>query len=89
MQPAGQGAVNVAKENGAWHQLDDSENLVVHADLEQALRDNPKAMLHFSEFPDSVKRNLLRWVYDAKRPATRALRVGEVVQQAELNLRAR
>ena len=89
MQPSGQAAVETAMETGAWHQQDDSDDLVLHEDLGRALRDNTKAMHHFARFPDGSKRNLLRWVYQAKKSTTRALRIGEVVQQAELNLRAR
>eukprot|EP00045_Choanoeca_perplexa_P011667 m.124632 g.124632 ORF g.124632 m.124632 type:complete len:295 (+) comp15714_c0_seq1:37-921(+) len=88
MHPSGQTAVETAQANGAWEMFDDSENLVVHNDLEQALRDNPKAMTYFYDFPEGAVRNILRWVYQAKQPM-RAIRIGEVVQQAELNLRAR
>lgn len=62
---------------------------MVHADVQAALDDNLKAQHYFAAFPEGVKRNLLRWIYEAKRPATRAQRIREVVTQAELNLRAR
>eukprot|EP00730_Choanoeca_flexa_P011630 TRINITY_DN27336_c0_g1_i1.p1 TRINITY_DN27336_c0_g1~~TRINITY_DN27336_c0_g1_i1.p1 ORF type:complete len:300 (+),score=33.38 TRINITY_DN27336_c0_g1_i1:12-911(+) len=89
MQSSGQAAVAAAKANGAWNLLDDSENLVLHSDVEAALLENPKAHAHFNDFPAGCKRNILRWIYEAKRASTRAERLRKMVDQAELNLRVR
>jgi uncharacterized protein YdeI (YjbR/CyaY-like superfamily) len=89
MTPAGEAAIAVAQENGSWSSLDAVEGLVVPHDLEHALHSNPRAKAHFQAFPPSSRKNILRWIYDAKSADTRIRRVNEAVEKAELNVRAR
>ena len=78
MAEAGLAAVAVARANGSWESLDVIESLVVPDDLAAALARLPGARDHFDASSVSVRRMALAWVYQAKRPETRARRVEEV-----------
>ncbi|MCS6848278.1 MAG: YdeI/OmpD-associated family protein [Anaerolineae bacterium] len=88
MMPAGLAKVEAAKRDGSWSQLDAVEALEIPPDLEQALAAYPNARRHFDAFPRSVKRSILEWISNAKKPETRAKRIAETAQLAEQNLRA-
>ena len=88
MAPAGQAAIDRAKENGSWGLLDAVEDLVVPADLAAAFAENPGAAEHWDAFPRSAKRALLEWVVQAKRPETRDRRVREIAEHAARGERA-
>jgi len=68
--------------------LDAVETLEIPADLDQALAANPKAGHYWDAFPCSVKRGILEWIANAKRPETRARRVEKTVRLAADNVRA-
>ena len=89
MQPPGQAAVDVARANGSWTLLDDVERLVVPDDLAAELDTHPGARDSWESFPRSVKRGLLEWVVQAKRPETRRRRVAEIATRAARGERAR
>ncbi|GAB4065341.1 YdeI/OmpD-associated family protein [Angustibacter speluncae] len=78
MQPAGRAAIDVARANGAWTLLDDVEDLVVPDDLASALAEHPGARETWDAFPRTVRRAALVHLVEARRPDTRARRVGEV-----------
>jgi uncharacterized protein YdeI (YjbR/CyaY-like superfamily) len=88
MRPAGLAAIERAKANGAWTALDEVEQGIVPADLALALEGNPPAAERFAAFPWSARRALLVWIADAKKPETRAARVGETAVRAARNERA-
>lgn len=88
MRPAGLAKVEAAKQDGSWTALDAVEALEIPADLDRALAVNPVAREYFDAFPRSVKRGILEWIVNAKKPETRAKRIDETVTQAERNLRA-
>jgi uncharacterized protein YdeI (YjbR/CyaY-like superfamily) len=46
------------------------------------------AAANFDRFPPSASKQALYWVKSAKRPETRARRVGEVARLAALDIRA-
>ena len=89
MTPAGQEAVDRAKANGAWDALNRSDNLEIPPDLQALLDAEPTAAANFAAFPPSTKRNILQWIYSAKRDETRQRRVSETVRLAAENVRAR
>ena len=89
MTPAGQAAIDLAKENGSWSALDDVENLVEPPALQQALDADPDARRHWNAFPRSAKRAALEWISTAKRDETRERRVAETAQLAAKNVRPR
>ncbi len=88
MAPAGAAAIAVARANGAWTRLDDVEEGIVPPDLESAFADHPGSHEQFDAFPRSVRRGILEWIVQAKRPETRARRVLETASLAERGERA-
>ncbi len=86
MAPAGLAVIEAAKADGSWTLLDDVENLVVPDDLAAAL--GPIARAHWDAFPRSARRGILEWIVQAKRPETRARRIAEAAEKAEVNERA-
>ena len=85
---AGYEMIDLAKENGTWNALDDVEKLILPEDLRQAFSQQPSAKKNFAQFPKSVKRGILEWILNAKRPETRAKRIQETVAKAAQNIRA-
>lgn len=88
MAPAGAAVIERAKTTGVWDVLAEAQNLVVPADLQTELDRNDAAGKHFAKFPPSSKRLILEWIALAKRPETRARRIQQTVELAELNQRA-
>ena len=82
MTEAGLALIEEAKRDGSWTRLDAVEDLVVPDDLAAAFADHPGARERWEGFPRSVRRAALEWIVQAKRPATRARRVGETARQA-------
>jgi uncharacterized protein YdeI (YjbR/CyaY-like superfamily) len=88
MAPAGLAMIEAAKADGSWSKLDASHSLKVPRDLAAALRAYPNARPRFDTFPPSSRRAILEWIDSAKRPETRARRVGETARLAEDGIRA-
>ena len=88
MQPAGQAAVDAARASGRWELLDEVEDGVVPEDLAAALAARDGAREHWDAFPRSVRRGILEWIVQAKRPATRERRVTETAERAARGERA-
>ena len=88
MMPAGLAKVEAAKKDGTWTALDAAEALEVPPDLKKALAALPNAQTYWDEFPRSVKRGILEWIGNAKKPETRAKRVDETARLAAENKRA-
>lgn len=88
MMPAGLDKVAAAQADGSWSMLDGVEALEIPSDLLAALRQYPQAEVYFNGFPRSVKRGILEWILQAKRPETRAKRIAETAQLASQNQRA-
>ena len=88
MAPAGLAKVEAAKKDGSWNALDGVEALEIPPDLAKALSKNKTAKEYFEAFPRSVKRGILEWILNAKRPETRTKRIEETVSLAEKNVRA-
>ncbi len=88
MTPAGLAKIEAARHDGSWNALDAVEALEIPTDLAAALAANPIAQQYFDAFPRSVKRSILEWIGNAKRPETRAKRVAETARLAAENIRA-
>lgn len=88
MTAAGLAKVEAAKRDGSWAALDGVERLELPGDLIAALRQNTDAEANFGAFPRSVKRGILEWILNAKRPETRAKRILETATLAAKNERA-
>lgn len=88
MLEAGLLKINVAKQNGSWDALTDSDAQLIPPDLADALQANPTAQQHFAAFSPSAQKNILAWISSAKRPETRAQRVQATVTCAAENKKA-
>jgi uncharacterized protein YdeI (YjbR/CyaY-like superfamily) len=88
MHAAGLAKIEAAKQDGSWAKLDAVEQLAVPPDLAAALKQHPPAATHFDAFPRSVKRGILEWIVQAKKPETRARRIDETALLAQRNERA-
>jgi uncharacterized protein YdeI (YjbR/CyaY-like superfamily) len=88
MTEAGLAKIEAAKKDGSWTKLGAVERLEVPEDLARALASVENAEANFTAFPRSVKRAILEWIVQAKRPETRAKRVEETARLAGQNRRA-
>ena len=75
-------AIEKARADGSWTQLDDVEDLVVPDDLAAALEAIPNAERQFQAFSASQRKLALYWIASAKRPETREKRIAETVRAA-------
>ncbi len=88
MHAAGLAKIAAAQADGSWSKLDAVEALEIPADLAQAFRQHAGSAKNFEAFPRSVKRSILEWILQAKKPETRAKRVTETASLAAKNIRA-
>lgn len=88
LEPPGLAAIQLAKTTGTWTALDAIENGQLPDDLVKALKVIPSAEKNFTAFPRSVKRGILEWIQNAKRPETRSKRIAETAALAGKNQRA-
>jgi uncharacterized protein YdeI (YjbR/CyaY-like superfamily) len=89
MLPAGQAVVDRARADGSWTLLDAVEDLIVPNDLAAALARDPRAREHWDGFTPSARKQILWWIAQAKRSATRAVRVEQTVRLASRGERVR
>lgn len=88
MHEAGVRKVEAAKRDGSWTALDDIEANLIPDDVTVALNTFPHAKENFVAFPKSVRRGILEWILNAKKPETRAKRILKTAAMAEKNQRA-
>ncbi|MEM1255109.1 MAG: YdeI/OmpD-associated family protein [Cyanobacteria bacterium P01_H01_bin.21] len=62
--------------------------LIKPDDLIAALEQHPPAMENYEAFPESAKRDILRWIKMAKKLETRTKRINETAKLAAQNKRA-
>lgn len=87
MTPGGLRAVEVAKANGSWTVLEAIDRLEVPDDLAAAL-DGAGVRSTWDSFPPGARKHMLWAVSSAKRDATRAGRIAEIVAAAREGRRA-
>lgn len=87
MHPAGQASVDLARQSGAWDEMNEVDALVVPQDLEDALIARGNALGNFTAFPPSTRRNILRWVASARTAQTRERRIHQITVDAERGVR--
>lgn len=85
IQPSGYTAIDIAKENGAWTEMDDVENLVIPNDLQLAFDKSPKAFENYLNFAPSYRKSFLHWLHNAKREETRMKRISQIITSCEQN----
>ena len=88
MTEAGMLKIDAAKKDGSWSMLDSVDALQAPADLKAAFVAHPGSQVNFDNFPKSVRRGILEWIVQAKRPETRAKRIEETARLAAENKRA-
>jgi uncharacterized protein YdeI (YjbR/CyaY-like superfamily) len=88
MHAAGMAKMNQAIVNGTWNKLDQVESLSIPTELEQEFKKYKTSKANFDAFPNSVKRSILEWIANAKKPETKNKRVSETAKLAESNIRA-
>jgi uncharacterized protein YdeI (YjbR/CyaY-like superfamily) len=89
MHESGTKSIEVAKRNGAWESLDDVESLVIPPDLSAAFAKHKKAYKNYQAFSPSYRKNYLYWLNQAKREATRELRIAEIIRLCSENMKSR
>ena len=77
MTRAGEGIIQIAKDNGMWTFLDSIDALILPDDLHKALREKG-AVDFYENQKKAIKRGLLYWVKSAKREETRNKRINEI-----------
>jgi len=88
MHAAGMAKMNQAIVNGTWNKLDQVESLSIPMELEQEFKKYKTSKANFDAFPNSVKKSILEWIANAKKPETKNKRVSETAKLAESNIRA-
>ena len=89
MHESGLRAIEIAKQNGSWHALDDVENGVVPDDLQKAFDQNKRAFENFQNFTKGQRKSYLYWLKQAKRKETRQKRIAEVIGLCKANIKSR
>lgn len=79
MLPAGLAKIEAAKKDGSWALLDSVEALAVPADLRKALA-TAGAARKFDALSASARKQHLYALVTAKKPETRAKRIGDIVR---------
>lgn len=85
---AGLAKIEAAKEDGSWDKIKSAEALEIPPDLAALLEADPVAKGYFDAFPRPVKRSILEWIGNARRPETRQKRLEETARLAARNIRA-
>jgi uncharacterized protein YdeI (YjbR/CyaY-like superfamily) len=82
MHAAGRAAIDAAKTAGRWDETAAVDALIMPDDLAAALRAQPVAAVFFEASAPSYRRNVLRWLYAAKRAETRSERIAKIVESS-------
>ncbi len=85
MHESGMKKIESAKKDGSWTLLDDVENGIIPADLEEAFEKSSKAQNNFLNFTFSQRKSFLYWLNQAKRQHTRDKRITEIIKLCEAN----
>ena len=85
---AGLAVIEAAKADGSWQALDRSDPLEVPDDLQEAFARHACSRASWDGFPPGVRKQILEWIYSAKREETRAGRVEETASLAAKGERA-
>lgn len=86
MTPAGLQVIERAKKDGSWDSLNELENLVLPGDLEVAIRADKIAWKNFQVLSPSVKKQVLWWLFGAKREQTRSSRIQRILNSLQNNI---
>lgn len=87
MTEAGRAAIAASKAAGLWDSYAAVDALEVPDDLAAAFALASPSRDHWEALPPSYRRNVLRWIAQAKRPPTRARRIADTVAATVRNRR--
>ncbi|MBL0099013.1 MAG: YdeI/OmpD-associated family protein [Saprospiraceae bacterium] len=87
METPGMEMVRIAMQSGTWTALDEVEALILPVEMKQMMEENQVAHKNWETFPKSVKRGILEWIFNAKRPQTKIERIKNTVSAAADNRR--
>lgn len=89
MQEAGMACIRIAKKNGSWQKLSESdrhaEYNTIPEDLAVAFKTNPQAQVNFEAFTPGYRKQFLSWIDSAKRPETRKARIEQTLKMSAAN----
>lgn len=89
MQEAGMACIRIAKKNGSWEKLSESdrhaEYNTIPEDLAAAFKTNPQAQVNFEAFTPGYRKQFLSWIDSAKRPETRKARIEQTIKMSAAN----
>jgi len=88
IMPQGLKMIELAKQTGTWDALNKVDELKIPQEMEELFEKNNQAKINFENFPKSIKRGILEWIYSAKQDSTKLKRITETVVLAEQNIRA-
>ena len=81
--------IEKGKENGSWTALDDVENGIIPADLQNEFDKNNIAFTNYQNFAPSYRKSYLYWLNQAKRETTRQKRISEIIDFCFRNIKSR
>ena len=76
----GLAAIAQSKTLGLWDAYAEVDLLEVPQDMRAALDAQPDAAAFFDAATPSYRRNVLRWIHNAKRPETRVVRIAKALE---------
>lgn len=88
IMPQGLKMIELAKQTGTWDALNKVDELKIPQEMEELFEKNNQAKINFENFPKSIKRGILEWIYSAKQDSTKLKGITETVVLAEQNIRA-
>jgi uncharacterized protein YdeI (YjbR/CyaY-like superfamily) len=88
MTATGLEKIEAAKKDGSWNKLDAIEEFKLPEDFRKALVADKNAQKNFEAFNNSLKKQTLWWIENAKKPETRLRRIKQTVTMAAQNRKA-
>ena len=88
MHTSGFAVIKAAKKDGSWTALDNVENEIIPDDLQTAFDKNKTAFKNYQNFAPSYRKGYLYWLNHAKREATRAKRIDQIITFCEANIKS-
>ena len=85
MMAAGLKKIEATKKDGSWNRLDAIEEFRLPEDFRKALAAEKNALKNFETFSNSLKKQTLWWIENAKKPETRLRRIQQTVTMAAQN----
>jgi uncharacterized protein YdeI (YjbR/CyaY-like superfamily) len=82
MTAAGLKKIEAAKKDGSWNRLDAIEEIKLPEDFKKALAADKNTLKNFEAFSNSLKKQTLWWIENAKKPETRLRRIQQTVTMA-------